>query len=76
MALHSVEAIGNRSNQGKWRMQHMWPDFLVTKSPLLPFTSRICPTNGPKVAKIDLECAYCLIMRPRTEKGPQFGLHG
>ena len=55
---------------------HVRLDFLVTKSPLVPSNSTICPRNGPKIAKNGLECALFVSSSPKTQSGPYLGLHG
>ena len=53
---------------------HVRLDFLVTKSPLLPSTSRICPRNGPKMAKNGPEYAQLVSNSPETKNCPYLGL--
>ena len=38
---------------------HVRLDFAVSKSPLVPFNSRICPRNGPKRRQKDPKSAQC-----------------
>ena len=53
---------------------HVRLDFLVTKSSLLPSTSRICPRDGPKMAKNGLEYALLVSNSPKTKSCPYLGL--
>ena len=38
---------------------HVQLDFIVSKSPLVPFNFTICPRNGPKRRQKALKCAQC-----------------
>ena len=38
---------------------HVWLDFTVSMSPLVPFTSTICPSNGPKRRQKAPKSAQC-----------------
>ena len=54
---------------------HVRLDFTVSKSPLVPFNSTICPRNGPK------RCQKAPKRRnmhqpPETKHGPYLGLRG
>ena len=53
---------------------HVRLDFLVTKSPLLPSTPKICPRDGPKMAKNGPEYALLVSNNPKTKNCPYLGL--
>ena len=55
---------------------HLYLDCSVTKSPLLPSNSTICPRSSPKVAKNRPECAHLMSDSPKTKHGPYLGLRG
>ena len=55
----------------KWRL-----GVPVTKSPLLPSNSTICPTDGPKMAKNSAERADFVSTIPKTKNRPYLGLRG
>ena len=58
---------------------HVRLDFLVTKSPLLPSNSTICPRNAPPPPKKSQkwpECALFVSNRPKTKNGLYLGLRG
>ena len=56
---------------------HVRLDFLVTKSPLLPSNSTICPRNGPqKKDQTWPKCALFVSNRPKTKNGLYLGLRG
>ena len=58
------------------RTLHVRLDLLVTKSPLLPSDSTICPRNGPKGAKNGPHWTQHLLASPKTKNGPYLGLRG
>ena len=47
---------------------HMRLDFTVSKSPLVPFNSTICPRNGPKMAKNGLTVRYLCTKHPKPRR--------
>ena len=51
---------------------HVRLDFTVSKSPLVPFNSTICPRNGPK-RRQNLRNVH---QHPETKHGPYLGLCG
>ena len=51
-------------------------DSIVTKSPLLPSNSTICPRNGPKMGENGSECAQDLANTPKTKNRSYLGLRG
>ena len=54
---------------------HVRLDFTVSKSPLVPFNSTICPRNGPKrCQKAPKTAQYA--PSPETKHGPYLGLRG
>ena len=52
---------------------HVRLDFTVSKSPLVPFNSTICPRNGPKGAKKPQKLRN-VHQPPETKHGPYLGL--
>ena len=48
---------------------HVRLKFLVTKSPLLPSNSAICPRNGPKMAKIGPKLRAAFVTAPQNQEG-------
>ena len=54
---------------------YMLHDCPVTKSPLVPSNSTICPRNGPKLAKNGLNVCCC-VKQPQTKNAPYLGLRG
>ena len=54
---------------------HVRLDFAVSKSPLVPFNSKIWPRNGPKKREKTPKSAQCA-PTPRNQAGPYLGLRG
>ena len=54
---------------------HVQLDFAVSKSPLVPFNSTICPRNGPKRHQKAPKSAH-VHLHPKTKHGPYLGLRG
>ena len=50
-------------------------DFTVSKSPLVPFNSTICPRNGPK-RRQNPQNLRNVHQHPETKHGPYLGLRG
>ena len=58
-AKNSPQTRAKRPKEGKRWTLHVRFDFTVSKSPLLPFNSTICPRNGPKRRQTALKSAKC-----------------
>ena len=54
---------------------HVRLDFAVSKSPLVPFNSNICPRNGPK-RRQKAQHVRNVHQNPETMHGPYLGLRG
>ena len=52
---------------------HVRLDFTVSKSPLVPFNSTICPRNGPKRRQKAPKFAQCTPTHPETKHKPYLG---
>ena len=75
-AQNSPETLAKRPNEGKGWPLHVRLDLTVSKSPLVPFNSTICPRNGPKRCQKAREKLRNVHQHPETKNGPHLGLRG